>query len=281
MLIATLVAVTSTALAGEVVRWHPEHISSPQFESHAAFDPLTGDLYFVRSSTTVVDWRILQSHCTATGWSEPKDAPLTGDGVDADPYFTPDGKTLYFISARTVDGVKRQDPDIWLVRRQADGTWGKPIHLPEPINSSGSEWFPRPAPDGWLYFGSSRPGGLGKNDIWRGREDAKGHWTVENVGAAINTAADEYEPLLSPDGKRMIIMTHGAYYESTLDNDRWTPRRKLGPEVNANGTEIGAVFSPSGHSLMFARDLKGNESGEFFVWYEHGHEQWPPSCPRQ
>jgi len=30
--------------------WKPAGISSPKFESHPAFDPRTGDLYFVRSS---------------------------------------------------------------------------------------------------------------------------------------------------------------------------------------------------------------------------------------
>ena len=46
--------------------------------------------------------------------------------------------------------------------------------LPEPVNSAGSEWFPRPGADGWLYFGSDRPGGLGATDIWRARSDAAG-----------------------------------------------------------------------------------------------------------
>ena len=32
-------------------------------------------------------------------------------------------------------------------------------------------------------------------------------------------------------------------------------------------------------TLLFARDTKGADSGEFFVWYEHGREAWPPECP--
>lgn len=49
----------------DVVPWKPAGISSNQFESHAAFDPRTGDLYFVRSSPQFTGWRILVSHCTA------------------------------------------------------------------------------------------------------------------------------------------------------------------------------------------------------------------------
>ncbi|WP_281292441.1 hypothetical protein [Terriglobus albidus] len=35
---------------------------------------------------------------------------------------------------------------------------------------------PPPASDGWLYFGSRRPGGLGKDDIWRARQTSNGTW---------------------------------------------------------------------------------------------------------
>jgi hypothetical protein len=206
-----LVALATTFIAGgslgaDVRPWKPVGISSPLFESHAAFDPKTGDLYFVRSSPAFEGWRIFVSSCTAKGWSEPRPPAFAGDGVEADPWFTPDGRSLYFISTRSRSDPKRKDLDIWRVGRGADGVWAAPVRLPEPVNSAGTE---------------------------RGR-----------TGAG------------------------------------WSPRVKLGPNVNVNGTEIGAVFSPSGRSLLFSRDLKGSESGEFFVWHEAGAEAWPPECPR-
>jgi hypothetical protein len=60
---------------------------------------------------------------------------------------------------------------------------------------------------------------------------------------------------------------------------RWSPRALLGPAINVNGTEIGALFSPSGHSLMFARDTGEPLSGEFFIWRLEGREPWPRACP--
>lgn len=274
------IAVLAAALpaSGTVEKWTPAGVSSDQFESHAAFDPRTGDLYFVRSSPEFKGWRILTSHCGATGWTKPVSPPFAGDGLEADPYFTADGNTLYFISSRSTDGIHRKDLDIWQVERDASGQWGTPQRLPEPLNSVGQEWFPRPAPDGWLYFGSDRPGGAGRTDIWRGRrEGAK--WTVENLGSAINTAADEYEPLPSADGTRLIVMADGGLYESRREAGAWATKVKLDPRINVNGTEIGALFSPSGHSLMFSRDTGPGLSGEFFVWHETP-EDWPPACPR-
>jgi hypothetical protein len=146
------------------------------------------------------------------------------------------------------------------------------------VNSRSQEWFPRPSADGWLYFGSDRPGGFGKTDIWRARQDAAGTWQMENAGAAINTPGDEYEPLPAPDGTRMIVMAPGGLYMTQFAHGRWTPKQKLDPGVNANGTEIGAAFSPSGKSLLFSRDTKGPLSGEFFLWQPDGPEAWPPVC---
>jgi WD40-like Beta Propeller Repeat len=265
--------------ANDVRPWTPAGISSPKFESHAAFDPRTGDLYFVRSSPQFTGWRIFVSRCTAAGWSTPEPPSFAGDGVEADPWFTPDGSSVYFISTRSLNGVKGKDLEIWRVDRDSAGTWGAPAHLPAPVNSPGAEWFPRPSADGWLYFGSNRPGGFGGNDLYRARPDTAGQWSVENLGDSVNTAGDEYEPLPTPDGRRMILMADGMLFETHKTATGWTKRTTLGPEINREGMVIGAVFSPSGRTLLFARDTKEPNSGEFFVWYEHGLEAWPPNCP--
>jgi hypothetical protein len=48
--LGTMLAGTSLPPHTPPQRWTPAAISSSQFESHPAFDTLTGDLYFVRSS---------------------------------------------------------------------------------------------------------------------------------------------------------------------------------------------------------------------------------------
>ncbi len=262
------------------MRWKAPGVSSPLFESHAAFDPLTGELLFVRSSKEFKGWHLLASHCGATGWTEPRPPAFAAPGLEADPFFTPDGHELYFISTRATGSLSSKDLDIWRITRDTSGRWGTPERLPEPVNSSGAEWFPRPAPDGWLYFGSDRPGGQGKTDIWRARTAANGQWQVENLGPSVNGPGGEYEPLPSPDGKHLIIEADDGLYESDRQGDGWSARHRLGPAINVNGSEIGALFSPSGHSLMFARDIQGDDSGEFFVWHIQGAEDWPPRCPR-
>ena len=271
------------AAAGDVVPWKAAGISSPRWESHAAFDPQTGDLYFVRSSPSFTGWRILMSACGKDGWSSPREPSFAGPGVEADPFFADGGRTLYFISTRQTGSAASKDLDLWLVRRDERGSWGQPERLPEPVNSAFAEWYPRPSVDGWLYFGSSRPGGFGGNDIWRARTKPAGGWEIENLGPAVNTAKDEFEALPSPDGARLIVMTDGGLFETRRAAgaaSAWAPRVKLPPEVNQDGSEVGALFSPSGKSLLFSRDTHAPDSGEFFVWHEQGWEDWPPACPR-
>lgn len=265
-------------LAG-VLLWSPHNISSAAFESHAAFDPITEDLYFVRSSPSFQGWRIVVSHCSKSGWMAARPPAFAGDGVEADPFFTSDGKSLYFISTRTTDGIRRTDLDIWRVDRDAHRHWGTPTRLAAPINSDANEWFPRIGTDGWLYFGSAREGGEGKTDIWRGKQDSAGTWKVENLGPAINSAADEYEALPSPDGKRLIINAADGFFESKLQADgKWGARQRMDASINVNGTEVGALFSPGGHSMLFSRDTKAALSGEFFLSNDGTQESWPPAC---
>jgi WD40 repeat protein len=275
-------AVASLALArgaDSVTPWRPARISSPLFESHPAFDPRTHDMLFVRSTKDFSGWHLLLSHCGASGWSEPVPPSFASLGLEADPWFTPDGKSLFFISTRATGSMKASDLDIWEIDRDAKGRWSAPVRLPEPVNSTGAEWFPKRSVDGWLYFGSDRAGGIGKTDIWRAKLDGQGKWLVENLGPNINTASHEYEALPSPDGNTLIVQAGDTMYQSMRDANGWSPRLALGRDLNANGTEIGALFSPSGNSMLFSRDTKTDLSGEFFVWHLGAPENWPPACP--
>src|ERR1041384_430906 len=124
LFLTSAVTPTPTVASETVTHWAPPRISSPLFESHAAFDPLTGDLLFVRSSKEFQGWRILASHCGSRGWTEPRPAPFAAPGLEADPFFTADGRWLYFISTRATGRASSHDLDIWRMKRNNGGQWG-------------------------------------------------------------------------------------------------------------------------------------------------------------
>jgi WD40-like Beta Propeller Repeat len=283
VLLAVLLAVGTDPVPGPAAIAAAEHlaiegVSSNQFESHPTFDPVAGDLYFVRSTPQFTGWKILRRPCTAAGRGPAEPFRFGSDGVEADPFFTRDGRRLYFISSRPDPPAKTgQDLDIWYVERRRSGAWGKPVRLPAPVNSAAEEWFPRIGPAGALYFGSGRPGGFGETDIYVARHQG-GTWNVANMGGDISTAADDYEFEPSHDGRLAVLMSDGLLYRFDRSGPGWGPRKPLLP--GAEGFHVGPLLSPSGRTLLFARGKPGL-SGELFRLGLGEGEPWPPSCPRK
>lgn len=258
-------AVTLLDLAG---------ISGPAWESHPALDPLTHDIWFVRSAPDFSGWRLFVSHCTPGGRTDAIPAPLAAPGLEADPWFSPDGRTLWYISSRATGSMDSDALDIWRARRGRDGRWGAPERLPEPVNSERAEWFPRPAADGWLYFGSRREGGLGQDDIWRARL-VRGRWQVENAGREVNTSGAEYELQPSPDGRWALLATDaGIYRLERGPRGGWTHKVRV-----AAVDGIGPMIAPDGRSFIFSRRAGGGRSGELFTVRLSPGPAWPPPCP--
>ena len=132
--------------------------------------------------------------------------------------------------------------------------------------------------DGWLYFGSDRAGGHGRTDIYRALPDEVGGWRVENLGPNINSAGDEYEAEISPDGRRMILMADGDLYESRFERGRWRAREKLDETINTPALEVGPLWSPDSRTFLFARDSGDAAlSGEIYR-QRGGVSWWPPRC---
>lgn len=236
----------------------PGVISTGDYESHPAFTPDGAAVYFLKDSPAFHFWTIFVSHFEKGRWSQPQLAPFAGQYKDADPFITADGKHFFFISDRPVPGKSHHDLDIWTMDRDGAG-WSAPRNLGAPVNSDGQEWYPTVAADGTLYFGSDRSGGRGKTDIYRSRF-VDGHYSEpENLGDAINSAGDEYEPYIAPDQSYLIFMADNR--EGRGDSDifiswncsgRWTKSIELGGDVNSPGNEYSPKLSPDGKYFFWS-----------------------------
>ena len=138
------------------------------------------------------------------------------------------------------------------------GDWAAPVSV-ESIPGTSSEFntafndgCPVQSPDRLsFYMASNRPGGLGGQDIWVARrESADDPWgTPENLGAPVNSAADDFCP--SPvRGKGLYFVSARTQPGSCGGSDIYFTREKKGDweEPENLGCEINsaaAEWSPS------------------------------------
>lgn len=250
-------------------------ISTGDYESHPAFTPDGQTLYFVKSTPTFSFWTIVVSRFVAGRWTPPEVAPFSGRYSDADPFITADGKKLYFISRRPAAGKTTRDLDIWVMDKTENG-WSGPRNLGKPVNSDADEWYPTIARDGTLYFGSGRAGGKGATDLYRSQFAGGNYAEPENLGSAINTEFDEYEPLIAPDQSFLIFMAAGRpdgnsrsgdLYLSYRKDGAWTKPTNLGAEINSPREEYSPALSPDGKYFFFA-STRGKRAPEKQMNYE-------------
>jgi Tol biopolymer transport system component len=235
-------------------------VSVGDYESHADFSVGGDTVMFVKSNPDVSKWTICYSLYKNGKWTMPEVAPFSGQYMDADPFFTADGKTLYFISNRPLKegDPAKADMDIWKLEKTKGG-WGKPVRLSDVVNSDASEYYPTMTLDGTMYFGSRRAGGKGGSDIYRS-ELVNGQYTTPvNLGDAINTEGSEYEPYIAPDESYMIFMAarpddlvNGDLYISYNRDGVWTKAEKLREPLNSSVTEFSPKVTKDGKYFFFA-----------------------------
>ena len=123
-------------------------------------------------------------------WGKGTRATIVIDSVTAlgHPSISPDGKYLYFVSD-AVGGFGGKD----IFRaRVAGNDFGPMENLGEEINTPGDEMFPYVRDSVTLYFASNGHPGMGGLDLFKATQDSTGKWKVENLGAPINSMADDF-----------------------------------------------------------------------------------------
>jgi Tol biopolymer transport system component len=138
------------------------------------------------------------------------------------------------------------------------------------LNTAALEGCPAVSRDGKsLYFASNRAGGLGMRDIYVAHRAAVGDpWGApENVGAPVNTSADEFCPSPTRDGHGFLFISTrpggcgGAdIYATRQSQQGWAAPANLGCDVNSAADEAGPFLLPldSGTVLYFSSTRTGN-----------------------
>ena len=142
-------------------------VNSGAWESQPSFSIDGKTLYFVsdrKGGYGGMD--IWKTSFDGKGWTTPENLGPTINtaGNEMTPFIHYDDQTLYFAS----DGhVGMGGMDLFVSRRQADGSWGQADNLGYPINTHGDETGLIVSADAaTAYYSSSRPGGYGKQDLY-------------------------------------------------------------------------------------------------------------------
>jgi len=147
-------------------------------------------------------WDLWQARLDGKRWLDPQPLPINSQDKDFDPFFSADGRWLYFFSNRA--GGQGGD-DLWRASVKADGGWGKPENLGPGVNTRGDEWAPASSADGQrLLFASNGHGGAGRHDLFVARWDGKAFVAPQPV-PGINTAADEFDAAWLEDGRAILF----------------------------------------------------------------------------
>ena len=145
------------------------NVNSEFWESTPSLSPDKRDLYFSSNRTGGFGGKdIWVCHRNENGnWSQPENlgAQINTSGDESTPFIHADNETLYFNSSG-LPGYSNE-PDLFVVRKLADGKWGTPENLGYPINTIGDEGSMVVNADGkTAYYSSDRSDTKGGLDIY-------------------------------------------------------------------------------------------------------------------
>ncbi len=146
-----------------------KNISTKYWETHACFSKDGQTLFFTSNRKgTYGGLDIFKSHRMPNGkWGTPENLGPTINSRynEESPFISEDGNTLYFSS---YGHYNMGGYDVFYSKKSGDGTWGEPVNMGYPINTTDNDLFFQPLNDGKIaYYSIYRPGGMGLHDIYR------------------------------------------------------------------------------------------------------------------
>jgi Tol biopolymer transport system component len=192
---------------------------------------------------------------------------INSSSVEVDPSISADGLELFFESRRPSG---HGPADIYVSRRASkDDPWGPCMNIGAPVNTEYWDQCPSISADGLsLYFSSDRPGGYGIDDLWvTTRASVSDPWVPPvNLGATVNTSADEWMPSISADGLVLFFMSSRAggfggndlwFTSRATKNDPWGSPVNLGATINSSLHEAFPDISADSRMLFFSDHMLG------------------------
>lgn len=204
----------------------PQKIDDLRNKFHSASAVFTKDgntVYFTGSNLTPEikrndeNLKIYRAEKSNGKWQEPEELNFNSDLYSsAHPTLSADETKLYFASDRP-GGFGQSD--LYVATINSDGSIGEPINLGPKINTPGKETFPFVSAKDELYFSSDGHYGLGGMDVFYIKIEEDGFGNLHNVGAPVNTYADDFAFGINSDTKRGFVSSNRTETEGNFVYD--------------------------------------------------------------
>ena len=176
-------------------------VNSEYEDGACAFTPDGKEMYFTRCAIDEHYPRfatIYKSTRSDAAWGKPEEVNISRDtlSVYAHPAVSPSGDWLYFVS--NLPGGEG-GLDLWrFYIGRSRAMEGILENLGPGINTPGDEVFPTFGPQGELFFSSNGYPGMGGLDIFAAVQENDTVWNVNNIGAPVNSNADDFGMTFAP-----------------------------------------------------------------------------------
>ena len=184
---------------------------------------------------------------------------------------TSDGNTMYYGSESFNEKEFTKDKEknakfgkIYLYKATKEGdNWSnvKPL----PFNNRGYDVRnPSISKDGkTLYFSSNMPGGFGGEDIWKVSVNGDEYGTPENLGAKVNTEANESFPYITDDNILFFSSNgkqgFGGLDVFRMDLNKGSDAMNVGEPVNTSKDDFAFTYNASKKVGFFSSNRDGND----------------------
>lgn len=174
-----------------------------------------------------------------------------------DPFLSPDGQRLYFISNRAMDGEgEPKDIDIWYAEREGTG-WSEPINAGPNINSDSEEYYISFTKGGTMFFSTDK--NQSHHDVYYSKNIDGEFQEAIQMGKSINTQHYEADVFVDPNEEYLIFcatrpdgLGRGDLYISFKKEDgSWSQSMNMGEAVNTEHHELCPFVTHDGKYLFF------------------------------
>jgi len=241
----------------------PDIVSTNLYERDIAISPDGNEIIFTLGDYNQSRRCLVLIKKNGSKWGEREVLSFSGKYSDIEPFFSPDGRKLYFASNRPVAAdTNRSDYNIWVSERVSQG-WGNPQILQPDINTKNDEFFPSVSKNNNLYFTAARNKGIGKEDIFLSRYMNGEYLEPEVLDSNINTPTYEFNAYVNPDENLIVFSSYGRkddlgggdlYYSKKNSSGEWLPAINMGPLINSDKLDYCPFIDVSRNNFYFTSD---------------------------